>query len=482
MNLGESFFHLSRQDPTHGFNFNANKLAGHAYPTSSDKIELSTLDRSEDALKLRLHLASHFAEHIRLQLEERWGYTCTVGISTCKLLSKLAGNVNKPRAQTTIMPPYVAQDDKRPSNVTVFMDTMEVGKIPGIGFKMADKIREFVLQRHPVSDGWQLYENDAVRVSDVRAVPNVNAATLDRLLAGPGAPHGIGLYVWNLLHGIDTSTVSLARDTPRQISIEDSYGKLDTLEAVTIEMTKLAKSLIKRIRIDLLELQHRHSITDTASPASRWLARPKTLRLSTRPRSLPGDDSNTGDARTSYYTRISRSGPVPGFLFNVSESVDILSARLVRECLIPLFRKLHPEKNGWNLTLINIAVTNMQEAGGETKGAVGRDIGGMFRKQESTLKEWTAYDDEDPDNEHDSMSSDPEMQGSIEKSEEYEIDNSKGLEENLPFSTQRSQASDSWVEEETLSFEEYSNCSHCGAFMPSFAMAAHERFHQHQIE
>jgi DNA polymerase iota len=124
----------------------------------------------------------------------------------------------------------------------------------------------------------------------------------------------------------------------------------------------------------------------------------------------------------------------------------------------------------------------MQEAGGETKGAVGRDIGGMFRKQESTLKEWTAYDDEDPDNEHDSMSSDPEMQGSIEKSEEYEIDNSKGLEENLPFSTQRSQASDSWVEEETLSFEEYSNCSHCGAFMPSFAMAAHERFHQHQIE
>jgi DNA polymerase iota len=480
LNLGETFFYLSRQDPTHGFTFNANKLAGHAYPVSSDEIELSQLDHNQDELTIRLRLASHLAQHIRLELEERWGYTCTVGISTCKLLSKLVGNVNKPRAQTTLLPPYVAHGDERSSNVTLFMDELEVGRIPGIGFKTASKLREYVLQRPPEFDGWQLHENDAIRVRDVKAIHGVNAAALDRVLAGPGAPHGIGSYVWNLLHGIDTSAVLLGRDIPKQISIEDSYGKVDTLEAATAEMTKLSKSLIKRMRIDLIEPQPSHGITDSTDATPRWLAHPKTLRLSTRPRSLPSDHSNTGDARASYSTRISRTGPVPGFLFNVSEPVDVISARLVRECLVPLFRKLHPERSGWNLSLINVAVTNIQESGGEAKGAVGRDIEGMFRNQESTLKEWTAYNDGGTEDGHDTLPGEVEMHGVSAVTEELGAGHDRGWEGDVPLSTQRSQVSDGWVEEEATSFEEYSTCPHCGASMPSFAMAAHERFHQNE--
>lgn len=82
-----------------------------------------------DSMQWRLVLGSHLAHYIRLQLRERKGYTSTVGISTSKMLSKLVGNVNKPNAQTTLFP-------SSPSNVTTFVDKHEVGKIPGIGFKM----------------------------------------------------------------------------------------------------------------------------------------------------------------------------------------------------------------------------------------------------------------------------------------------------------------------------------------------------------
>jgi len=48
---------------------------------------------------------------------------------------------------------------------------------------------------------------------------------------------------------------------------------------------------------------------------------------------------------------------------------------------LALFRRLHPEKSGWNLSLLNIAVTNMVDIAGDRKQ--NRDIGSMFQKQES---------------------------------------------------------------------------------------------------
>jgi DNA polymerase iota len=455
-------------------------LAGYAYPSCYGDTELDTLDHDEDVLRLRLILASHFAQHLRFQLEEIWGYTCTIGVSTSKLLSKLIGNVNKPHAQTTLMPPYVIQsgEQRRVSNVTLFIDALEVGKLPGIGFKTANKLREFVLQRPSNFDGWKLHENDAIRVSDVKGIKNLDASTLERILGGPGVPQGTGLFIWNLLHGIDNSDVAIARDIPKQISIEDSYTGLDDMGLATVEMTKLAKNLIKRMRIDLLE-KHvvRQGITNPESPAPRWLARPKSLRLSTRPRSM-SSESNTRDFH--YHSRISRTGLVPNFLFSTSESVDVLASKLVQGYLIPLFRSLHPEKSSWNLSLINVAVTNMQEAGSEAKGAVGRDIEGMFRKQEATLREWTAYNDvaDEIGASNIDMVNDVEMTESVADRKEAELHLIKESEDQIPRSSQRSQTTDEWIEEDGSSFEEYSSCYHCGACMPSFAMAAHELFHQ----
>jgi DNA polymerase iota len=95
--LSNSFFHLDKSDPTVGFSYDASLVAGPTYPvgSASGTTDSTQPSSSSSLLYLRLLLGSHLAQHLRLQLEEHHGYTATVGVSTSKLLSKLAGNVHK---------------------------------------------------------------------------------------------------------------------------------------------------------------------------------------------------------------------------------------------------------------------------------------------------------------------------------------------------------------------------------------------------
>lgn len=54
-------------------------------------------------------------------------------VGTSKLLSKLVGNLNKPKSQTTLLPPYEPKASDGRSNVIDFIDGHDIGKIPGIG-------------------------------------------------------------------------------------------------------------------------------------------------------------------------------------------------------------------------------------------------------------------------------------------------------------------------------------------------------------
>ncbi|KAK8170925.1 hypothetical protein BKA80DRAFT_186233, partial [Phyllosticta citrichinensis] len=382
--LAQSFFHLSRDDPTHGFAFDATAFAGTTFPsltglsTATESPSPSDITQAQDSLTLRLLLASHLARFLRNELEHHKNFTATAGISTNKLLSKLVGNLNKPIGQTTLLPPYFGEH----SNVTAFVDSHDIGKIPGIGFKLAQKLREFVLHRPAAFDDGLVYggTRETVKVGDVRKHPDLNVETLEKLLGGPGSPHGIGVKVWGLLHGADHTEVRTARDTPKQISIEDSYLRLDSFDQVVKELRMLAISLLKRMHADLLEEEDEHD-QDGATAARlekrRWIAHPATLRLSTRPR----PPLNADGSRTRTFARISRSAPVPNFIFSLSTPIESLAERLVNDALLPLFRRLHPEKTGWNLSLVNVAVTNMAEAGSNAKSSSGRDITSMFRKQ-----------------------------------------------------------------------------------------------------
>jgi hypothetical protein len=173
-----------------------------------------------------------------------------------------------------------------------------------------------------------------------------------------------------------------------QISIEDSYTRLVTVE-VKIELLMLSKSLIRRMHTDLTVDDDFDLPTDGQSQR-RWLAHPRTLRLSTRPR--PPQSADGSRART--FKRISPSFPIPNFVFNLNESDDVLADKLVEDALIPAFWRLHPERPRWNLSIVNIAVTNIAETAADTKDSAGRDIGRMLKRQDDVLKDFKVTGEE----------------------------------------------------------------------------------------
>jgi DNA polymerase iota len=456
--LRNSFFQTSRDDPTLGFLFDASAVAGHVYPADYK----SPVEETVDDKTLRLRLGSHLAMYMRHELEQHEGYTATVGIATNKVLAKLVGNLHKPKDQTTLMPdPEGATDN----NAMTFIGDHELGKIPGIGFKLAQKLRRFVLDRPADFDHGLVYggTKEHITAAMARQHPDVNPEMLEKLLAGPGSQHGIGQKIWCLLHAIDDSEVSQMRTVPRQISIEDSYIRLDTLPEVHRELETLAKSLLTRMRIDLLgdenddepqplESEMIDEVKAVKTEGKKWLAHPKTLRLTTRPRQALLPDGT----RPRSFKRISHSAPLPNFVYGLSESIDSLADKLVKESLMAMFRKLHPEKAGWNLSLVNLAVTNMAETAGNSRTANGRDIGNMFKRQEDVLKDFRVVEEADGVVEDDAFDAGVEEADQAVREDEEE-------------------AQDDWDAEEDD--EDGETCEVCGIKLPSFAMVAHRRFH-----
>lgn len=415
--LKNSFLHLDRKDPTIGFAYDATRFQGSTFPVT----EAASIPQPHSSLEMRLLVASHLQGHIRSKLEHQVGFTATGGISTSKLLAKLVGNVHKPNGQTTLLPPYISTPQSN-SNVLSFLDDHEIRKIPGIGSRIAQKLRVHITGQED--------SEEKITVRDVREFPGMGVPLLDRILGGLGSVKGIGSKMWSTLHGVDNSEVLEGRDVPTQISIEDSYGRLDTLESVRRELVVLSRSLLRRMRTDLLDTSE--------NSQGRWRAHPRTLRLSTRPRPPPGSDPS----RVYSSSRISRSVPVPFFIFNLDESMDSLAERLVQECVLSMFRRLHPEKAGWNLSLLNVAVTNMVESAGDQKQKSGRDIGKMFQQQESVLKDWTVQESSDVS---------PILGTDVGPDSEHDWD-----DEPLPSSV---------------------DCPICGVSMPQFALVAHEIYH-----
>ncbi|RAK92870.1 DNA polymerase iota [Aspergillus costaricaensis CBS 115574] len=470
--LEHSFFHLDRHEPTVGFTYDATRLCGSTYPADSNTVAAAapstTATADEDAsawLYTRLLVASHLAGYLRGQLEQQKGYTATVGISTSKLLAKLAGSTHKPNNQTTLLPPYTTPTLAAPSNVLNFLDAHEIRKIPGIGSKLTRKLCHYLADEGahsvPAVTADDTADSDKVTVRDIRLLPGMGPSLLSRILGGPGAPRDIGVRVWGLLHGVDNTEVVQAGELPTQISIEDSYGRLDSFDSVRRELVSLTGSLLRRMRTDLTEKDRETDSTaanQVAVSKIRWLAHPRTLRLSTRPRSA------TDNAAQAYHGgRISRSAPLPGYVFHLDESVDALAERLVQDQLLSMFRKLHPERSGWNLRLMNVAVTNLVEAAGERKQSSGRDIGKMFQSQGSRRNDALAISGPVPVSTGNSGTmihvQEPLHRGDGAAVTDNEVEEA------------------AWEESDGEDGMACVACGVCGAMIPHFAREAHEAFH-----
>lgn len=420
--MESSFFYLSNKDPELGFPCDLSSVAG---PTMGD---VPTKQQTENLTYLRLLLGSHFAMYLRNKLEEDFGYTSTCGIATNKVLSKLAGSKNKPSNQTTLL--SLSED-----TVTAFMDQHKLRQVPGLGFKMVQRIESHITQQQ--NQDMDITQFDSVlHVGEVKNHPDITPAFLETLLAGPGAEKGCGARIWALLHGVDASEVKETGDVPSQISIEDTYKGLESLPQITEELFKLSCSLIRRMRVDLLQEE------DAADGLTqKWRARPRTLRLSIRWWSVNGARNG------SDFSRISKSGPLPKFVFGLDEDMEELAQRLVSEALLPLLRKLQSEHDRrWNLQLINICVANMEATAADDKHGIGRDISVMFKRQDEVLRPWKVMDNTTEPKSPEALSAQSTELGPDEE--------------------------DEW--EDAVG----EACYLCGNPIPEFAKEAHMRFHQ----
>ena len=236
----------------------------------------------------------------------------------------------------------------------------------------------------------------------------------------------------------------------------------------------LGNSLIKRMRLDLTAefddgdvlVPEGEEVSHGAIDTQRWIAHPRTLRLTTRPR--PGKNPDGSRSRT--FNRISRSCPMPSFVFSLSATIETLAARLVTEMLVPLFRQLHPEKSNWDLSLVNLCATNMSYTATETKAGSGRDIGRMFKRQEGVLKDWKIKDIDVPPS-----PSSVAIAHDVEIAPKRLSDGGNGSRSAGVVS---SEVHDGWKDDDDFA-NLGTSCQLCGAVIPSFAKVAHQQFVRH---
>lgn len=443
--LSHSYFQLSRDDPEKGFNFDATTIAGCV--SGDDPGETS----HESPLYTRLLLASHLARYLRLKVEEE-GYTSACGIATNKLLSKMAGSIHKPRNQTTLLSLHEV-------DVAEFMDPHALRQVPGIGAKLTHALEGFYLAHDVDTTEATSKSCVAVTVGQLRTHPKTSPQLFEKLLGSrSGFEKGIGERIWALLHGNDDSAVKAASGVPTQISIEDTYpganGGLQTIEQVAHELLKLSTSLLRRMYVDLTVTQCEELDDDqkvslvldrqTLRHRRKWLAQPKTVRLSTRPKSAPSD------GKSYNWGRASRSQMLPSFMLSSASKAEDAAAlkRLVEETLLPMFFALHPSKSEWNISMINICVTNMvSTAAGQVPNANGRDILHMLRTQESVLRDFRVQD--------------------AHNGEEL-----SSMHSNADSVDQEEMECETWEDTDRIHV-----CGRCGHSIPHFAKAAHERYH-----
>ena len=232
------------------------------------------------------------------------------------------------------------------------------------------------------------------------------------------------------------------------------------------------------MRIDLISagkiVAHNSVSSREVAALGQWIARPRTLRLTTRPRPPVNPDGS----RPRSFTRISKSCDMPSIAFDSLKSIEEIAETSVHNTLLPLFRKLHPGASDWDLSVINLCAANILHHASNDRDGAGRDISHMFKKQAEILKEWHAESDDITYNMNVQRSGDKGFNplrlrsGAIISEEVFHDER-----ETQPAFTRSKHLNKNPISQEGKVADSDYICEICSAHMPAFAIPAHERFH-----
>lgn len=165
-----------------------------------DEAYLDVTKRVESDFKRAAHLAQQLKNSLRSIVK----LSSTIGISSNKLVSKIASDYKKPDGLTIV----------EPEKVESFLGPLPIRSIPGIGKKSEEKLTEIGLET----------------ISQLRSV---DVFTLNGLFG-----RKVGTYIYNAARGIDNESVS-----PRHDPVQ--YSRIVTLKQDSKDFDFIVKDLEK---------------------------------------------------------------------------------------------------------------------------------------------------------------------------------------------------------------------------------------------
>jgi DNA polymerase-4 len=153
------------------------------------------------------------ARAIKKRIRERTSLTCSIGLSTCKFLAKIASDIKKPDGLTVIPPAEVAS----------FLDGLSIQKVPGIGTR----------------SGAELSKLGIVRIGDLKRFKS--GFLVERF-------GKFGEWLLRIAAGVDDSPV-VPYTAPKSISGEETLEE-DTSDPSVIKRILLAQAerVARRLR------------------------------------------------------------------------------------------------------------------------------------------------------------------------------------------------------------------------------------------
>jgi DNA polymerase-4 len=185
-------------------------------------VEMTSID--EGYLDLsgtqQMHKSDYSTIALRIikEVEDRLGLTISGGISTCKMVSKIASANNKPRKLSWI---WAGQERE-------FLKPLPLKAMPGIGPKTVPKL-------------------ERLGVSTLGELAEIPFETMWQMMGG------YGIHLWERAQGIDRRSVSTENYKRKSISEEKTYPiDIDSQVLLIKEAEKMIKDLCYRLRKDEL--------------------------------------------------------------------------------------------------------------------------------------------------------------------------------------------------------------------------------------